>query len=283
MLTAALRWAPGLLAIFVLGPIAGALVGMLRSPDGGPDASLLVNTSPVMGLGALVGVFAIAGVCGLIASRIVGYRLATWAVGYVLAWAAYRSADVPNLIRSQTEGAPWITLAIEGLLCGVLAAGLLIAMLKCSNDRSAKLGSGDSLASAMRAPSTWVGLAASLIAGGVVAHLVNMDPIKGQAIFAAVMAGVAAGGAGAYISSFVGESPGEPVLAIGFCLLAVLGPIAGLILYGSDGALNAANKGHLLGPSAMLGLDWAAGLFMGLPAGVALVESTVEQTAKAAA
>lgn len=284
MLNAALRWAPGLLALFVLGPIAGAMVGMLDGMDGGPDASLLVNTSPALGFGVLLGVFAIAGLSSLIASRFVGFRLATWAAGYIFAWAAYAATDVPNLLRSQPTdaGAPWIMLAVEGLLCGVLAAGLMIGMLIVSKDRP-EPGSESPRAWLMglaKSKSEWAGAGAGLVVGALVAFLVNMDPTKGQALLAAVVAGAAAGAAGAYVGSFLGETPREPILAVGFCLLAVVGPIMGMILMGSD-ALNAANDGSLAGAPAMIGLDWAAGLFMGLPAGVALVESTVEQTAKA--
>lgn len=285
MLTAALRWAPGLLALFVLGPIAGAMVSMLKAPDASPDASLLVNTAPLMGIIVLLAVFAIAGICGLIASRMVGYRIATWAVGYVLAWAAYRSTDVPNLLRSLPDdaGGPWIMLAIEGVLCGGLAVALLLAMVRVSKDHISRTEpTAKWIVSQAKDKAGVAGAVAALLAGGIVAHLVNMDPMKGQAIFSAMLAGVAAGAAGAYAGSFVGETPREPMLAVGFCLLAVLGPIAGLFLYGSDG-LVAANQGRLIGPSAMIGLDWAAGLFIGLPAGVALLESTVEQTTKATA
>jgi len=286
MLTAALRWAPGLLALFILGPIAGAMVGMLQGPDGGPDASLLVNSSPALGLMVLLGVFAITGISSLIASRIVGFRLATWSAGYILAWAAYRATDIPNLLRSQPAdaGGPWLMLAVEGLLCGVLAVVLMIGMLIVAKDRPEPDSASprEWLMGLVKSKSDWAGAGAALVAGLMVAFLINMDPTKGQAILAATVAGAAAGAAGAYVGSFVGETPREPIIAIGFCLLAVVGPILGMFFFGSDG-LAGANVGSLAGAPAMIGLDWAAGLMMGLPAGVALVESTVEHTTKATA
>jgi len=52
------RWSVYLLALFLLGPVAGLLVASLRAPDGGHDATLLVNTTPVMGV--IKGLLAIA-------------------------------------------------------------------------------------------------------------------------------------------------------------------------------------------------------------------------------
>jgi hypothetical protein len=284
MLTTVARWAPGLLAVFLLGPLAGWMVGLLRGPDGGSDASLLVNTSPILGLLVMIGVFALAGGSALLATKLVGFRTATWAAGYTLAWAAYMATDVPNLVRTHQSG-PFVRLAIEGLFCGGLALVIFVALAAVAHDRSHRFGmaateSRQWLMAQMRERSSWVGAGVALVVGGVVAHVVNIEPMKGQAIFAAVIAGLAAGAAGSWVGSFVGPTPREPMVAVGFCLLAFVGPVVGMVLHGGEAALTAANNGSMFGPSAMIGMDWAAGLFLGLPAGVALIESTVEHQAK---
>ncbi|QKK07956.1 MAG: hypothetical protein HND58_07050 [Planctomycetota bacterium] len=121
MLQATIKQLPWILALFVLGPIAGHLTGSLRAPDGSAQATLLVSTAPAVGIlaGAVTLLFALA--VGVFASHLNGCRSGLNAAGIVVAWAAAQTATIDGILRRTQSDAPLIALAVEGLIFGLFA------------------------------------------------------------------------------------------------------------------------------------------------------------------
>ena len=92
MLNAVLRYLVPLVALFVVGPLAGMLTGALRGRDGGTDASLLASSAPASGLVAGLGVMGLAILMGVISARVISQRTGLFSAGLVLAWGALRSS-----------------------------------------------------------------------------------------------------------------------------------------------------------------------------------------------
>ncbi|MEN0021422.1 MAG: hypothetical protein AAF747_11140 [Planctomycetota bacterium] len=284
MLRVAARWAPGLLALLVIGPVVASLAGGLASADGGSDASFLPATNPVAGIIALaVGVLA-AGVLGIVTSRFVSYRIATWTVGYMLAWVTWRTTTVPDLIRvTRDAGYPTTSLIIEGVVVGI--AGLLLAIAVIAFGRDVPGHESDkvpglpvTLEAALAGPMAAVVVLVSAAAAMAGAWLVVLDPLKGQAVFGGVVAGLLAGAAGTWVAAALRLPTTQLPIFAGLCLAPVLGTLSGGIVHGG-GLAEASYATRLFGPAALLPLDWIAGGFMGLPAGCAIVTSLFEDRA----
>lgn len=303
MLTAAVKQLPWMLALFVLGPIAGHLVGSLRAPDGSTQATLLVTTAPASGVvaGAVVLAFALA--VGVFGSKVNGCRSGLNAAGIVLAWSAAQTATIDALIRRAQGPAPLMALAVEGLAFGVLAVPVVAIVWRAGLGRgqhaeahplpldgegraqrvrefvgaSARGARGlrpehESLGAALiRATTRPAGLGAvgvTIAAGILVSYLVCQDTLKGQAIFAAALAGVLAVPAGRLAGETLKEQPPMAAFALGFALLGLVGPLAARFMH--TGSIVADTyAGGLIGVACPVTLDWLAGACIGLPIGEA--------------
>ncbi|MBZ0171152.1 MAG: hypothetical protein K8E66_02110, partial [Phycisphaerales bacterium] len=60
-------------------------------------------------------------------------------------------------------------------------------------------------------------------------------------------------------------------------VLMVLSPLSMLFMPGSGGVAEAARTGGLLGPGLVQPLDWLAGVFLGVPTGMAWVGSVSDR------
>src|SRR3954471_12694627 len=116
-----LRWTIFLLALLLFGPLAGWLTGVLRSADGGPHATPLVSSIPSAGVLAGLGATGIALALGLGAAMPLGAPTGFSAAGLVLAWAAWRTGEMNELIRSAHSAGPLGRLSLEGVVFGAVA------------------------------------------------------------------------------------------------------------------------------------------------------------------
>jgi len=292
MRTAIIRWTIYLIALLIAGPAAGMLVGLVHSADGRPG-SPLVSTTPILGLFAVGGALAIAFVIGLIAARLLGLAPAMTASGLVVAWAAWKTADVDQLIRTAGSGSPLVRLAVEGAIIGMIGLAIALACWIVSrpvedsggtlNRRAWRWENVDTAAERHATAQTLrgallpgktalVGIGAGLLAGGVAAWLVGATPLKGQAVFAAIAAGTFAAAA----ARLVDYEAQIPAMFLPVLFLAVLGPLLGLVLAGSN-VVASSYKGALFPLANISPLAWIAGGLLGIPIGVSWAGSMIEK------
>lgn len=262
MKAAFVRWTIYLTALFVIGPLAGLLTGALRNVDGGTNATPLVSSNPALGVAAAVGAIAIAVLVGAVGARLMGVGPGFSAAGLVLAWVAWRTGEVNELIRSAQSSSPLVSLAIEGLLMGVLAllaaCGIAwIAQRQIEDPPHRYFG-------ARPLPA----LAAGFIGAGIGAWLVAVTPLKGQAVAAAVVSAIFGAAAGRLVDL---EAP-LPLLAVPTLLWAAVGPLTGFITKGSA-VVPAAYAGALFPTANITPLDFVAGVFLGAPVGISWAAS----------
>jgi len=118
-------------------------------------------------------------------------------------------------------------------------------------------------------------LPVAIIAGAAAGWFIGVNPHKGQAVFAAIAAGVIGGAAGRLVDFEVSL----PSLMLPIVVLAVLGPLSGYAMAGGGGAqvVQAAYKGTLFPLANITALDWIAGALLGIPMGVAWAGSMTEK------
>lgn len=302
MLQAALRWILPLTSLLVLGPLAGLLTGSLIAPDGGHDATPLLCDTPVFGVLAAVGVFVLATVGGVVTASQMGGGWGLASAGFVLAWGAWGTGTVDQILRRTQTGATFWTIAAEGALVGALgvvsavvilaagrrhragphepvpagslvdglraevrsAAGALLGRPADPDDTEAPQGAGAVLLS----------LLVALAAGGVGAWLVAVEALKGQTFAAAAVAGLVA----AAIGRITAERSPTTLFVLVVALMAVAAPIAAAVMYpGAEGAVRAAYASNLIPIGRILPLDWIAGAFVGIPIGLSWAASMTER------
>ncbi|MBK7406225.1 MAG: hypothetical protein IPJ41_16875 [Phycisphaerales bacterium] len=308
MIKAVIKQLPWMLALFVLGPIAGHLVGSLRASDGSGDTTLLTCTNPVMGAMAGLVTLVFAGAVGFFAARVNGCRSGLNAAGIVFAWAASQTTTIDAIIRRAQSPAPLSMLAIEGGAFCLLAAPVAAIIWRAGlgrglhaaahplPDGSPNLGAwltgapkgprgllgesmslSGSLARAMVRPAGWGAMGVTVVVGGVMCWLVAQDMLKGQVIFAAAMTGVLAVPVGRLAGESLKEQPPMAAFFVGIAVLAVAGPLATMFIQGKD-IVALCYSGKLLGVAGPVTLDWAAGAFLGIPIGEAWFVSMFRQT-----
>jgi hypothetical protein len=293
-----IRWTIYLIALFIAGPAAGALVGSVHATDGGP-ASPLVSASPIAGLVYVLIAMAVALVFGVVGARLLGTGPGMSAAGVVVAWAAWRTADVDQLIRTAHSGGPLTMLAVEGATFGVtgLILAVIIWLFGAAHERKGT-GPDTVSASAQSSPDSITGratekeqdlawlvrkmrsgkatlpsIAVGIVVGGVAAWLIAVTPLKGQAVFAAIAAGAFAAAAGRLVDF---EAP-MPAMFIPILVLAILGPLTGLVLADSRGIVATSYAGRLFPLANVSPLDWIAGGLLGIPLGVSWAGSMIEK------
>lgn len=295
MLRAIMRWTPGILALFAVGPIAGALTAAAHARDGGPEATALVAANPVIGLAGLLAAVFLAALLAIPTARFVDYRIATWTASFVLAWAAWRQASVDELIRVARPHSPMIALALEGLLAGGLGVAIILALNMAAAQRAEHGAStapppaaspASRLAAALRGESSWAGVAlaaavTAVLTAGVCALLV-LEPLKGQAIFGVAVGSFAGAAAGTWASTLLGPATRDTPCFLGIAIAATLTPILAHFMLG-DRLLAASFAGTFPGFAAPIGLDWIAGGLMGVPGGVAAAGHLSNKPAPASA
>ena len=116
----------------------------------------------------------------------------------------------------------------------------------------------------------------SLFAAAVAAWFIGVSPLKGQAVFAAIAAGVLGAAAGRLADVRVAL----PMLVIPIAALAVVGPFASSVpgvTGGPPAVVATAYRGTLFPLANISALDWIAGGLLGIPLGVAWAGSMIEK------
>ncbi len=273
MKTTVASWTLIGIAALVAGPIAGRLVGGVPAPDGGPDATMLVNDALSAGISRTFAAMIIAGAMGLLTARVSSVRAGLLAAGAVLVWPAWTSARVEGLLQSAQSGDPFVPLAVEGLVLGGIAVAICIAMAlvqPASPDHESDGARGG----VHFRKDAMIGLVTAIVVGGVAAWLIAREGLKGQTLAAGAIASIAACTVGRIVA---GGAP-VAVFVAGLGVLAVASPALGATIDGSD-ALARSFSNDLFPLARIAPLDWIAGAFLGAPIGLAWGASMLEKKA----
>lgn len=275
MIDTTTRWCLYIASFIAIGPIAGLLMELSDAPNG-TAGTVLVTSSPVLGiLGLLLGSILAAGI-GVLAAWRCGLRPGLTCAGIVLLWMAGMSSGLTSIIASSEKG-PWGVLVVEGVLVGLCLVGIGVAVsLAASWHRpSAKgahapLESEHALAFNKRSVAA---LAAAIPAGAVAAWALALADLKGQIIAAAVLAAVAL----TLLLRLIDlKTPALGAIGAG-ALLAIFGPAYALAQVPADDALAGAYAQLLPGIVLLTPLDWAAGVLLGAPLGLAWAASIAKR------
>jgi hypothetical protein len=291
MVHSALKWALVLFTALALGPLCASLMAGAPGPHGAERATALVSDAPARALLATLASFGAAALAGVVGARAFSTGTGFAMAGLVLAWAAWGSATVELLARRGAPPSMFTRLAVEGVLTGVCTLALATLLLLAG--RHARPTAPDpftpppppppemplkervaTLRAGMLAART-LGCAAIGAAGALgIAWLFGTNALKGQALFAALGAGVVSGVvctlACAGVSSYVVALAGVLASAVA----GVVAPLAaGVVL--SDPSARAI-AGALQGPFTLVPLDWAAGAMLGVPLGLAWAGSMLD-------
>ncbi len=261
------RWMILGIALFAAGPLAGGMAGAVRGPDGGPGASALVSESPITGVALTLGAIAVATAVGLLGARLASVRSGLLAAGLTLAWAAWHSGRLDEVLRSAQSARPLRVLAVEA--AGLGALGVVAAWLI---ERAGRKASGQSEARRPGFVDFAKAMALGIVAGGVASWAAARSEAVGQTVAATMAAGVF-GGLVARLAA-----PGLPYAALigaGF-VLAVAGPVTASLIDG-DQAIRRLYEGSIFALARPMPIDWLAGLFIGVPLGSSWAASMLEK------
>ncbi len=202
MKNAAWIWIVRVLSLCVLGPIAGGLMASLRSVDGSPYATVLVSDSLVGGLFVLLGVFFLAMIAGVIATKAVSLREGVLNLGLVLGWGAWGAGEVGEALRSAPESGSIVKLAVEGVLVLVLTGWMLVVLRKVAtgkdeSDSCVRLDRSVFGGMIQQLPVTLMLIGIGALASMVMVWLQVQTDLSGQAVWGgfigAALAGVLGG------------------------------------------------------------------------------------------
>lgn len=276
MAQATIRWGLYLAALVVIGPIARRLTGALHALDGSGEATVLVTGSVAAGLGAAVGVFALAALVAVPAAWLLGARPAMTTAGLVLAWASWGTGTVDHILRREPSPGTFWRLAAEGVLVGLLGLVLVgLIVLSARAEHHQEPGPRlDRFLGPLRRATTPMAAALAVVFAAAGAWLIAVEPLKGQALGAAVVAGILAAAAGrladVHAPAFVFLIP-VVVLAIGAPVVAATTTEGGIEL------VLTVNQQGLFRLANILPLDWIAGAFLGVPVGHAWAGSLLHR------
>lgn len=251
-------WLVVIASLFLIGPAAGMLTARLHGPDGGTDATLLINLEPASGLLAAAGVCLLACFACWLAMRTGSGNLGVLSAGIVVSWAAARTGRVDAIV-ALGRVSPMPTLIIEGMLVAILALAVALAIRRFWPERISE----PTLGTAARA------LCGGLVGAGLTAWFIAVEPSKGQTIAAAAAAGIM----GTSVARMILLSVPARMLLIIPAVLAVLGPLATELI--AADVVADTFSGSLVRFGWILPLDWLGGALMGIPVGLAWTDSVV--------
>lgn len=291
MRKAVFEWVSLILAVLVVGPVAGMLIASLNAADGSGEVTALNSSSPAMGIAYSFAALILALIAGVVGSKTVTRPMGMVCAGFVLVWVACRSGTSEMIFRNvaSAQGAAW-RMAIEAAILALPALLVVIFVQKprpFETDDSAyplmEVRGGfvqnlrDSLLSGRGA-----GIVLASAAGAVFGCMLgSISLLKGQAVFSGTLAGIGAGCAGGLLMA--GAEPRAALAPyLGVLLVAILGPIAGVLHHGT-GLRAAAVTGDLIAVSRLVPIDWIAGMFLGVPWGLSWVSGMVKDQLPATA
>ncbi|MGP1345855.1 MAG: hypothetical protein ACTS3F_04200 [Phycisphaerales bacterium] len=261
------------IVMLVLGPIAGRLAAGIRLGDGGAGGLIFDAPGGAGDILKALGIIVLATIaCGL-GAWLRGPRHAMAAAGLTLAWAAWATPNVDDLLRRTRDGGVMFTLLLDTVFVTVLTLAGVVAALRLSRPvrhrthditESTRSMLGELATGKALAP-----LAAFVIAGSLAGSLLARSPMDGQVFAAACAAGLAGGVLARIIAHPVSLAP----ILLGAALVAITTRIWGLATGGTgDRSVEMALGGTLPG-LAWIGA-WAgiAGMLVGIPLGITWAE-----------
>lgn len=316
MSKAVLRWIIPLLGLFVVGPLAGLCTVGLRAADGSGAVTPILAASPIMGLGVGLAAMLLAALVGLVGTWLISFKTGIFAAGLTLAWAAWGTGNMDNIMRrTQSADVLW-RLSAEGLIFGLFAVAIAFVLLRVEAMRSARRvqahqqvwseqnrtlvppdqggtsgakSAGSALAPAPQTLTTEeltqkrkaivIGFALVIAVAIPVVWAVATEALKGQVLAAAILAAVLGSAAG---RSWANKAP-LIVFFAAIALLATVSPAAATLWHSGEPALvRASLAGTLFPPARLVPLDWIAGAFIGIPLGLSLAGSISAMPAREA-
>lgn len=275
----ALRWVFMASALLIVGPVAGRLTGALRASDGSHFATPLTGVSTGAGLIAGFGAMALALVLAAPAGRMFGARFGLKIFAFVLAWAAWRTGPVDELLRTAQSDAPMRRLGIEAIVLGLPALAAVAALLRFSRSASEAERHEFEARPGKIVPAFLLIMVGAAAGAGFGGWLIAIEPLKGQAIAAAFFGGIAGGAAGRLAGSTVDDRVPPLGIVAGIVLASMLGPWLTLSISGSGASLiDACYAGRMFPLGNIEPLDWLAGGFLGLPVGIAWAGSMMNKS-----
>ncbi len=301
------RWVFPLAGLLAVGPLAAWPTAALRAPDGALATTPILSDSPVVGVLAGLAALVVAGAWGLVSSLFTSIRYGLFTTGLVLAWVTWSTGTTDLIMRTDQAAAHYWRLPIEGLIfgvVGVLIAGVIAAAGRrpTENAESPAAPVAERIRGGVRATlgmfrreddeGASIGqrglvLLAAALVGAVIAWLLAVEALKGQAFGAAVVGALLGATAGEVIAS---SGKGDPVRApvplffLAATVLAVAGPIAAMAAHaGPSGVAEAATTAGanpLIPIARVLPLDWIAGAFVGVPIGLSWADALVDRAQK---
>ncbi len=268
-----------LACLLAIGPVMMHLLSSLRDSDGGHATSLLINDSPVSGIGFGALAVLVAAVVGIAGAYLFSMGTGFLAAGFILAWARWGLGSVDSIVRRTTSGHDLPKIAIEGLvlgLCGVAIGAAMYAVSARRQPDPAKPGKtlGGFWGLLLRADADTapvkpavVSLVVGVLAGGAVSWLVGTTHLPGQTLMAAVCAAIAAGAAGQLAAASMGATLTPVIPATALAIIAVTAPFAAQVLHGAR-LVDAVYSGAFLGCAKPMSFDWVAGAMLGAPIGL---------------
>lgn len=291
MRKAVFEWVSLVLGVLILGPVAGLLPAMLRSPAGSGQTSALTSTTPLLGILLTLAALGLALVVGVFGSKTVTRPMGMACAGFTLVWVACRYGRAEMIFRESTSPttSAWL-MAIEAAILAVPALWVATMVQRpqpFETDEKvpalAEIRTG--FVEGIRGLfSDYRGLVAVVAAaGGAIfgCWLGSISLLKGQCVFAGVLAGLGAGCAGGLV---IAGLDSKPALApyVGVLLASIAGPIIAVAVHGS-GLGTAAVTGDLVPVGRLIPMDWIAGMFLGVPWGLSWVSGMVKDRVAATA
>lgn len=286
------RWVGGAAAFFLIGPIAASGLGALRTASGAPGAFALTSGSLVGGLGAAALALGLAAACGLISARLVSTRFGFGVASLILAWAAWRTGATPDVVRDavihgSSARSALITLAIESFILLACVAAMGIAMFRIGKPsegfKPIPLPEGDrhqpvTLREAFAGPHVLPAMGIAVVTGAVGLWLVGFEATKGQAVAAAVAAGVLGAMGAEFFAAGMNRAMHPAPVLVAMMLLGLAAPLTAAFTGGArlDEIMYAGRTPAL---AVAAPFDLAAGVMLGVPLGLTWARSLMEKKA----
>ena len=280
MIDATIRWSLYVAAAVLVGPVAGLLMDLSSAPDGSAG-TVLLSASPVLGVIGLVLGAALAAGIGALAAWRCGLRPGLTCAGIVFCWMAGMSSGLTGAIAAAGHG-PWWSLMIEGALVATCLAGVGVVLALAARHHTPtpsehvtpqSIEALESEHALTLSPRMFGGIAVAVAAGAAMAWVLAVTDIRGQVIAAAAIAAIAIG---LVIKLVEIKTPAIAALAAAG-VLAIASPAYALVAVDADTALAAAYAQALPGLVLVTPLDWAAGVLIGTPIGLAWAASILKR------
>jgi hypothetical protein len=259
------RWISIGLGLLLAGVLAAQAVRFMASPRGAPGPTALQAASPAAATAGVLGAFVVGTVVAAAVGRLVNAVVGLFVLGWGIAVLAMQTSAVHEVAFG--EGSAML-LAVETLLLALVTAGSVVAVFRMAGplrdiEPDVYGHHPHSILSLAAARSAATGL---LLIPAV--WIIAQSPMKGQAIAAAFLGGMAAGVTSRLVSPHV-----QPILIFPAAIAAgALGQVLGAVLTG-EGLREALVAGRLSPLLLPMPLDIAGGAIAGVAIGIGWAKS----------